>query len=70
MIGSVATRTDLSVTLFLSNISDYAGGELALDAKPELGEAIAVLEAQNPQQDVRLRLRANRGTLLRMWVEA
>jgi PKHD-type hydroxylase len=36
----------------------------------ELGEAIAVLEAQNPQQDVLLRLRATRDNLLRMWVEA
>jgi PKHD-type hydroxylase len=34
MTGAVATRTDLSVTVFLSDASDYTGGELVLDAEP------------------------------------
>lgn len=122
MSGAVTTRTDLSVTVFLSEASDYAGGELVIEAQPspitikagagdavlyssgsihqvkpvesgvrlvavtwlqslvqsaeqrrllfELGEAIAALEAQNPKNDVLLRLRATRDNLLRMWVEA
>ena len=34
MSGAVTTRTDLSVTVFLSDASDYTGGELVIDAEP------------------------------------
>lgn len=34
MSGAVTTRTDLSVTVFLSDAGDYAGGELVIDAEP------------------------------------
>jgi PKHD-type hydroxylase len=34
MSGAVTTRTDLSVTVFLSEASDYAGGELVIEAQP------------------------------------
>ena len=34
MSGAVTTRTDLSVTVFLSEASDYTGGELVIDAEP------------------------------------
>jgi PKHD-type hydroxylase len=34
MSGVVTTRTDLSVTVFLSEANDYTGGELVIDAEP------------------------------------
>jgi len=34
MSGAVTTRTDLSVTVFLSDAGDYTGGELEIDAEP------------------------------------
>jgi PKHD-type hydroxylase len=34
MSGAVTTRTDLSVTVFLSEASDYVGGELVIEAQP------------------------------------
>jgi PKHD-type hydroxylase len=34
MSGAVFTRTDLSVTVFLSEADDYTGGELVIDAQP------------------------------------